>query len=190
AFLKAWSDACRWRGKSTVLIPQGSYMLNEVIFSGPCNSWMNFQIEGRLKAPSDIYSFKTDSWISFRYVNNLYVGGGGTLDGQGAVAWAKNDCQKNRNCRVLPGTMTFQFITNGYIHHMRSINSKQNHFTLYGCKNMVLTKLKLIAPFNSPNTDGIKIALSMGITITSVSIGTGDDCIAMLYGTKGVRISD
>ncbi|XP_058749026.1 exopolygalacturonase-like [Vicia villosa] len=190
AFLKAWSDACRWRGKSTVLIPHGSYMLNEVIFSGPCNAWMNFQIEGRLKASSDIYSFKTDSWISFRYVNNLYVGGGGTLDGQGAFAWEKNDCQKNRNCRALPATMTFQFVTNGYIHHMRSINSKQNHFTLYECKNMVLTKLKLIAPFNSPNTDGIKIAMSTGITITSVNIGTGDDCIAMLYGTRGVRISN
>ncbi|KAL5062046.1 hypothetical protein RYX36_023783 [Vicia faba] len=190
AFLKAWNDACKWRGKSTILIPKGSYMLHEVIFSGPCNAWMNFQIEGTLKAPSDIYLFRTDSWISFRYVNKLNVGGGGTLDGQGAFAWAKNDCQTNRNCRTLPTTMTFQFVTNGYIHHMHSINTKQNHFVLFGCKNMVMTRLKLMAPTDSPNTDGIKIAMSTGVTISSVNIGTGDDCIAMLYGTKGVRISD
>ncbi|WJX86980.1 galacturonan 1,4-alpha-galacturonidase [Trifolium repens] len=190
AFLKAWSDACRWEGKSTILIPKGTYMLKEVIFSGPCNAWMNFKIEGILKAPSDPYSFKTDNWINFRYVNKLKIGGGGTLDGQGSAAWETNDCQKNPNCHTLPTTMKFDFITNGYIHHLRSINSKQSHFVLFGCEDMTFTRVKIIAPSDSPNTDGIKIGMSKGINITSVTIGTGDDCIAMLGGTRNVQISD
>jgi len=102
AFLKAWSDACKWKGKATVLIPQGTYMLKDVNFSGPCNAWMNFRLEGLLKAPIDPNSFATDNWINFKYVNKLTVGGGGTLDGQGAYAWKINDCQKNPNCRALP----------------------------------------------------------------------------------------
>ncbi|WJX92670.1 galacturonan 1,4-alpha-galacturonidase [Trifolium repens] len=190
AFLKAWSDACEWKGKSTILIPQGTYMLKEVMFSGPCNAWMNFKIEGILKAPSDPYSFKTDNWINFRYIDKLKVGGGGTLDGQGSTAWKTNDCQKNPNCRTLPTTMKFDFITNGYIHHLRSINSKQSHIVIFECENMTFTKLKIIAPSDSPNTDGIKIGMSKGINITSVTIGTGDDCVAMLAGTRNVWISD
>lgn len=190
AFLKAWSDACRWNGKATVFIPEGTYMLKEVVFSGPCNAWMNFKIEGLLKAPSDPYSFKTDNWINFRYVNKLTVGGGGRLDGQGSSAWKINDCKKNSNCRSLPTTMKFDFITNGYVHHMESINSKQGHFVLFGCENMTLRRLKITAPNDSPNTDGIKIGRSNGINISSVNIGTGDDCIAMLSGTRNVRISD
>lgn len=86
--------------------------------------------------------------------------------------------------------MSFDFITNGYIHRMRSVNSKQGHFVMYGCQNMILTKLKIIAPSDSPNTDGIKMAKSHGINITNVNIGTGDDCIAILSGTRHLRISD
>ena len=87
-------------------------------------------------------------------------------------------------------TMKFDFITNGYVHHMQSINSKQSHFVLFGCENMTLRRLKITAPNDSPNTDGIKIGRSNGINISSVNIGTGDDCIAMLSGTRNVRISD
>ncbi|GAU36567.1 hypothetical protein TSUD_362370 [Trifolium subterraneum] len=147
---------------------------------------MNFKIEGILKAPSDPYSFKTDNWINFRYVDKLKVGGGGTLDGQGSSAWETNDC----HCRTLPTTMKFDYVTNGHIHHLRSINSKQSHFVAFGCEHMRFNKLKIIAPSDSPNTDGIKIGKSKGINITSVTIGTGDDCIAMLHGTRNVWISD
>ncbi|CAJ2662635.1 unnamed protein product [Trifolium pratense] len=86
--------------------------------------------------------------------------------------------------------MKFDFITNGNIHHLRSINSKQSHFVVFGCDQMTFTKLRIIAPDESPNTDGIKIGKSKGINITSVTIGTGDDCIAMLAGTRNVLISD
>ena len=86
--------------------------------------------------------------------------------------------------------MKFDYITNGYIHHLHSFNSKQSHFVLYKCKNMTLTKLHIIAPSDSPNTDGIKIGKSTGINITSVNIRTGDDCISMLSGISNVRIMD
>ncbi|KAJ1403540.1 Pectin lyase fold/virulence factor [Sesbania bispinosa] len=190
AFLKAWNEACKWDGKAIVLIPKGTYMLKEVIFNGPCHGWTNFKIKGVLKAPPDPSSYTTDNWINFRYVNQLIVSGHGHLDGQGSSAWAHNDCHKNPNCHSLPTTMRFDFITNGYVHHLHSIDSKHNHFVIFGCENMRLKKLALSAPADSPNTDGIKIGESNGINITSVKIGTGDDCISILSGTRKVRISD
>jgi len=56
-------------------------MLKDVSFSGPCKAWMNFRIEGLLKALSNPDSFATNNRINFRYVNKLTVRGGGTLDG-------------------------------------------------------------------------------------------------------------
>jgi galacturan 1,4-alpha-galacturonidase len=63
AFLNAWRDACKWSGKSTVLIPNGTYKLKDVNFTGPCNSSINFRLEGMLKAPIDPNSFASDNWI-------------------------------------------------------------------------------------------------------------------------------
>lgn len=99
--MKAWSDACNSNGKVTLLIPKGTYLVKQVIFSGPCKGLTNFKIQGTLKAPIDPF-FATDKWINFQYVNNLVVGGPGTLDGQGSSSWSVNDCKNNPNCPRLP----------------------------------------------------------------------------------------
>ncbi|KAH0986402.1 hypothetical protein GBA52_013579 [Prunus armeniaca] len=104
AFLKAWSDACQWNGKSRVVVPQGTFKLYPVIFSGPCNGPIAFVIRGTLKATTDPSSFSAHSWINFRYVDELTVSGGGTLDGQGASAWHLNNCRSNPQCQALPIT--------------------------------------------------------------------------------------
>ncbi|CAJ1958371.1 unnamed protein product [Sphenostylis stenocarpa] len=85
------------------------------------------------------------TWIHFRYVDQLTVNGGGTLDGQ--------------------GTATRQKYYGFGLHKQRS-------------------------PTDNRKTDGIKISHTNGINITSVHIGTGDDCVAMICGTKKVRITD
>ena len=54
---------------------------------------------------------------------------------------------------------------------------------------MDFTKLRLSAPADSPNTDGIKIGSSYQIGISSSVIGTGDDCIAILSGSREIHIS-
>ncbi|KHN29178.1 Exopolygalacturonase, partial [Glycine soja] len=188
AFLKAWSDACKWNGSATVLIPKGTYMLKSVIFKGPCNDSITFQIKGVLKAPIDPSLLTDQKWINFRYIDQLNVNGGGTLDGQGSATRRK--CKNNANCEILFTTMDFDFITNGHVQNLHSIDSKGGHFIVFGCENMTFTDLTLKSPEHNRNTDGIKIAQTNGINITSVKIGTGDDCVAMISGTKNAWISN
>ncbi|RDX79351.1 hypothetical protein CR513_40235, partial [Mucuna pruriens] len=66
------------------------------------------------------------------------------------------------------------------------IDSKGGHFIVFGCDKMTLTNLTISAPEQNRNTDGIKISHKIGINITNVQIGTGDDCVAMISGIKKV----
>lgn len=75
-------------------------MLSPVEFVGPCKGSVAVRIIGVLKATTDI---SVDSWIEFRHVDWLLVDGSGTIDGQGAAVWSKDDCQHNhRTCHPLP----------------------------------------------------------------------------------------
>ncbi|KAM7497733.1 hypothetical protein LguiA_022147 [Lonicera macranthoides] len=190
AFMKAWSDACKWKGRSRVLIPWGKYMVGSVVFVGPCEGSMAFLIKGTLLAPTEPSLFFTDHWISFRYVDQLVVKGGGYLDGQGSSAWRYNDCVKNPQCKPLPITMRFDFVTNSRVKYLRSINSKNAHFNLFGCNNVSMSYIRITAPGESPNTDGIHIGCSSNISIAHSVIGTGDDCISMVSGSENIDISD
>ncbi|XP_027086563.2 exopolygalacturonase-like [Coffea arabica] len=190
AFLRAWSDACQWKGSSTVLIPGGTYMLHSITFSGPCLGEMTFFIRGTLKAPTIPALFFTDTWIGFHSVDNLTVTGSGYLDGQGASAWHYNDCFKNSQCLPLPSSLRFDFIRNSKIQYLSSINSKKVHINLFACNNIDISYVRVSAPENSPNTDGIHIGASTNIKISRVSIGTGDDCISMVSGSQNIDISE
>ncbi|KAL3848687.1 hypothetical protein ACJIZ3_010569 [Penstemon smallii] len=190
AFLATWKDACAYPGRSRFWIPRATFLLGSISFEGPCNGSMTFLIKGTLKAPTDPSKFFTDSWIGFRYLENLVVKGGGFLDGQGSSAWKYNDCQKNSQCKSLPATMRFDFVQNSKVHHLRSINSKNSHFNLFACYNMNISFVRLSAPADSPNTDGIHIGTSSKITISRAIIGTGDDCISMVSGSQDIDIHD
>ncbi|KAG2372239.1 Exopolygalacturonase protein [Vigna angularis] len=98
AFVTAWGDACKRNGETIVLVPNGTYMLKSVIFNGPCNGSITFQINGVLKAPIDPSMLADQKWINFRYVDKLTINGGGTFDGQGTATRQK--CQ-NDSCQIL-----------------------------------------------------------------------------------------
>ncbi|XVE63249.1 hypothetical protein DITRI_Ditri07aG0004700 [Diplodiscus trichospermus] len=188
AFLEAWDEACSQEEVSRVYIPKGVYMLGTVEFSGPCKGPITFSMEGDLRAPDG--PMNTDTWIAFRYVDELRVEGGGTLDGQGASAWPYNDCHKNTKCQSLPISIRLDFVTNSRIENIRSIDSKNAHINLFACNNVNVSKIELSAPAESPNTDGIKIGSSTDIRISSSRLRTGDDCVAILSGSTNIDISD
>ncbi|KAD4888887.1 hypothetical protein E3N88_20960 [Mikania micrantha] len=189
SFLRAWNDACDRAGGGRVLVPKGTYMLGSVVFVGPCNGPVKFVIEGSLEASSYPSKFFIDHWIAFKYVDRLTVGGGGYLLGHGGAAWHYNDCATNRRCRPLPVTMRFDFVTNSKISHIRSINSKNAHFNLFACYNVNMSNIRISAPSDSPNTDGIHIGSSSKIKIENTIISTGDDCISILSGSRDIMVT-
>jgi len=70
-----------------------------------------------------------------------------------------------------------------------SLDSKMFHFLVFKCENFEISNIRVTAPENSPNTDGIHISESTNVHVTGSTIGTGDDCISIGPGNKGVFIS-
>ncbi|KAK9287789.1 hypothetical protein L1049_016229 [Liquidambar formosana] len=88
ALSAAWEAACDYDGDSTLFIPNGTFFVGPITFSGPCNNDQSPKVEirGTLKAPSSLKAFPTPTWIMFRSLNGLRLTGGtgtATLDAQG-----------------------------------------------------------------------------------------------------------
>ncbi|XP_075645652.1 exopolygalacturonase-like [Castanea sativa] len=189
ALTKAWTAACAVAG-SKVVISAGTYKLGGVTFLGPCKGAIEFNLQGTLEAPSDDASFKgKDFWVSFERIDSLTVSGSGIFDGKGQTVWQKNNCDKESDCKNLPINIRFDFITNSIVRDIQSKDSKFFHINLLGCKSLQIQHVTITAPGNSPNTDGIHIGRSSGITITDANIGTGDDCISIGDGSQNVTIN-
>lgn len=60
---------------------------------------------------------------------------------------------------------------------------------MFACNNLNVSYVRISAPDDSPNTDGIKIGSSHRVRISRSVIQTGDDCVAILSGTTKIHIS-
>nr|XP_018677593.1 PREDICTED: exopolygalacturonase-like [Musa acuminata subsp. malaccensis] len=80
------------------------------------------------------------------------------------------------------------FVTNATIKSISSIDSKFFHIHVFESRNIIFDSIKISAPQDSPNTDGIHIADSTNIEVANSIIGTGDDCISIGPGCTNLTI--
>ena len=76
------------------------------------------------------------------------------------------------------------------INGLTSLNSQMYHIVIIGCNNVKLQGVKVSASGNSPNTDGIHVQLSSGVSIMNSKISTGDDCVSIGVGTTNLDIEN
>lgn len=87
-------------------------------------------------------------------------------------------------------SMGFSNCNNIAINGLTSLNSQMYHVVFNGCNNVKLKGVKVLASGNSPNTDGIHVQLSSGVTILNTRISTGDDCVSIGPGTSNLWIEN
>ncbi|KAG6741213.1 hypothetical protein POTOM_054445 [Populus tomentosa] len=189
AFAAAWAHACASTQPATISVPKGSFSLGQVRFQGPCkNRAILLRIDGTLVAPSDYKVIgNAKNWLIFEHVNGVTVSGG-TLDGQGAGLWS---CKNSGNgCPRGATSLEFTNSNNIAITGLASLNSQLFHIVINGCQNVKVQGVKVSAAGNSPNTDGIHVQSSTGVTILNSRIGTGDDCVSIGPGTSSLWIEN
>ncbi|OIV89517.1 hypothetical protein TanjilG_20328 [Lupinus angustifolius] len=186
-FIKAWQSACTSPNPATIYVPKGRFLLNAINFRGPCKSQITVLIAGTLVAPQDYRALGNSGfWILFNHVDNLVVSGG-YLDAKGAGFW---DCRRyGKSCPVGARSITFNSVNNLVVSGITSINSQHSHVVINTCNNVLLKNVRAIAPAKSPNTDGIHVERSNGVTIIGCTLQTGDDCISIADATFNLFIS-
>ncbi|KAL5849396.1 hypothetical protein ACOSQ4_007409 [Xanthoceras sorbifolium] len=195
AFLSAWDAACAHAENATFYIPEGTFLLGPVTFSGPCSNKQSpsVKIRGTLMAQPDLDAFPNSDWIEFKQLNGTSVTGGNeetTLDGQGGVeAWKQPSCRKSEKCTELIISLRFSNVSNGNVSNISVSNSKGFHVGFHGCNNINIYNVTITAPGDSPNTDGIHVSHSTNIKITSSRIGVGDDCVSIGPGSINISVT-
>ncbi|CAI9099966.1 OLC1v1036870C2 [Oldenlandia corymbosa var. corymbosa] len=194
AFQDAWNQSCSSTSPVTFVVSRGKqYLLKPITFSGPCNSPLTLQIYGTLKASDNRGDYRVDGrhWILFQRIKNLTVEGGGTINGNGNIWW-QNSCKINKTlpCKEAPTAVTFYDCQNIIVENLNIEDAQQMHISFEQCSNVQASNLVVKSPEKSPNTDGIHVANTHNIQISSCTIGTGDDCISISNGSQNVQASD
>ncbi|KAL1560676.1 galacturonan 1,4-alpha-galacturonidase [Salvia divinorum] len=164
------------------------FLLSGGDFVGPCNGKTIFQVDGTIVASNDPKLDNLDYWITFDNITRLVVNGNGVFNGNGASTWSR--CRNSRDCKSRPTSLKFHNVRHATISGITSLNSKMFHIVLHKSHNVRLINLRIRAPPNSPNTDGIHVGSSSYVSILRSTIGTGDDCVSIGDGASNVSISE
>ncbi|XP_057985853.1 polygalacturonase isoform X2 [Hevea brasiliensis] len=189
AFLSAWDQVCGSTAPASLYVPSGKFSLGKATFQGPCkNSAIVVTIDGTLVAPSDYSSIGDENnWIIFKDVDGVTVSGG-ILDGQGTGLWS---CKASgKSCPEGVTSLEFSNSNNIEINGLASQDSQKFHIVINSCQNVIVQNVKVSAASNSPNTDGIHVESSTGVTILNSKIGTGDDCVSVGPGTANLWVEN
>ncbi|CAH9144020.1 unnamed protein product [Cuscuta epithymum] len=192
AFKHVWWVACTSQSRANVIVPEGQFIVTPINFTGPCMSRVSLKVFGSIVAPEDPEVWNgldRNKWLYFMNVKHLTIKGRGMINGKGQRWWDES-CKINKSnpCRHAPKAMTFHKCNYLRIRGLLMVNSQQMHLSLTSCVNVTVSRLRILAPSHSPNTDGIHISTSSRVTIKDCIIGTGDDCISIVGNSSWIRI--
>ncbi|XP_022979570.1 exopolygalacturonase-like [Cucurbita maxima] len=191
--MSAWEEACAFKGDSIFLIPEGTFLVAGVTFSGPCfnNLSPKVLIFATLIAPTKL---TTDVWIHFHSLRHLLLTGfdGSTvLNGQGAQTWSFGSaCRHRMTCPIFTTSLKLTGVSHAIVKNISLVDSKGFHVAMHGCDHIHLYGFNITAPWNSQNTDGIHISNSTNINVANSHIGVGDDCVSIGPGSFDVLVSN
>ncbi|XP_047339919.1 exopolygalacturonase-like [Impatiens glandulifera] len=194
AFEDAWQAACRGpkaNGKTKVIVPHGKiFKVSSSLFAGPCKaSSIVFEIQGNIRADTDLSNYPYQRWLSFESVTSLTLTGNGTIDGQGNNMWQYNDCKTNPHCIHLPSALYFNNVNSSLVRGIHLVNAMGFHMHITNSNAIRVKGVQITSPGSSPNTDGIHISKTHSVQISATTISTGDDCISIGQGSTHVSIT-
>ncbi|CAM8970467.1 unnamed protein product [Rhodiola kirilowii] len=195
AFERAWKATCSDKESPSLYVPRGyNFLLQHLELNGPCASpSVHVQISGTLVAPSQLKRWTCgcqDEWIKFERVENLRINGRGKIFGNGAIWWDKDNLQQFLPGCDRPTSVRFHACDNLELSELVFLDSPKNHISISGSTGGDISKLHIIAPEDSPNTDGIDISHVSDLHIHNSIIETGDDCFALNGGCARINITN
>lgn len=115
-------------------------------------------------------------------VANIAVQGRGSIDGRGALWWARHREKSLDYPR--PRLIAFDRCKNILIESVTLTNSPAWTINPVRCENVTVDKVTILNPPDSPNTDGINPDSCRNVHISNCHVDVGDDCVTLKSGIE------
>ena len=135
-----------------------------------------------------------DPLITGKNLHDVAITGTGTIDGTGAHWWAWSE----RAARKEPGRLIYRrpnlVVINGcerlLVADITLTNSSMFHLVPRDITDLTIERVKVLAPFDAPNTDAIDPGPVTNALIRDCDVDTGDDDIVIKSGGTNVLIEN
>jgi len=176
--------------RGTVVFPAGTYLSKPIFL----RSHLTLELEkgAILKAtdePGDFDDPKAQkgviAFINGNNLTNIFIDGKGTIDGSGERWWPPvKEAKKNGQPepRRRPRMIVFSKCKEVAIQGVTLQNSPGFHLVPTDCEDVVINRITVRAPADSPNTDAIDPSACKRVLIANCVLDVGDDNIALKSG--------
>ena len=186
-------DAASRAGGGTVIVPAGQYVTGSLFLHD--NITLQVDAGATLLGSKKVndYPLIMLRWegitqlshaalITGEGLRNIAVTGRGTIDGRGRYWWVMHRAKTLAHPR--PRLISFSNCTNVLIEDLMLVDSPAWTIHPVRCENVTVTKVTIINPPDSPNTDGINPDSCRNVHISNCHIDVGDDCITLKAGIE------
>ena len=192
-------DDCGKAGGGTVLLPKGTYLSKPLtirtktflMIDEGATLLASTNQSDFLKVPGDWLKAKSggdfNPFISGKDMENVTIGGKGTIEGSGPVWWeAAEEARKKVSGFTLPrpNLIVLTRVKNLTVRDVTIQNSPKFHFVPTECDDVLITNVTILAPERAANTDAIDPSVCRRVTITKCLIDVGDDNVAVKSGKR------
>jgi polygalacturonase len=188
-------DTCADKGGGTVVLSAGTYVSAPIVLKS--NITLQLDKGATLLGSPDHadYPAKTEfrlpgvqSLVSATNAENVAITGDGTIDGNGESWW--HMARDNRDFGVMgnahprPRLVVFDHCKHVRVEGVTIQNSPFWQLVPYYCDDVVISHIRVLAPYPSPNTDAVDPFSSSNVKIDHLYADTGDDDVAIKSGAS------
>jgi polygalacturonase len=186
-------DACAAKGGGTVVLGAGTYVSGPIVLKSNTTLQLNqgatlFGSPDHADYPAITMFHLPDlqPLVSATNASNVAIVGEGTIDGNGESWWQEARAIKDHgvlgNGHPRPKLIIFDHCKNVRVEGVTIQNSPMWQLVPYYSDNVVIRKVRILAPQHSPNTDAIDPFSSSNVVIDHVYADVGDDDVAIKSG--------
>jgi len=185
-------DACAAKGSGTVRLASGTFLTGPLVLKSHITlevdagaTLLGSQDKADYPEVQELRERALQPLLSATNSEHIAIRGGGTIDGNGKPWWDAvyaHRAGSNFVAAMRPRLILFDHCKHVLIENMTIQNSASWQVVPYYSDDVVIRNGKILAPARSPNTDGIDPFSSSHVTISHMTIDTGDDNIAIKSG--------
>jgi polygalacturonase len=188
-------DVCAAKGGGTVRLASGTFLTGPLILKSHIQldiemgaTLLGSQDRSDYAEAQELREDAVQPLISAINAEDITITGGGTIDGAGEPWWKMVREAKAEHKMVAakrPRLLVLDHCRHVLIDGVTIQNSASWQVVPYYSDDVTIRNGKILAPANSPNTDGIDPFSSHHITISHMLIDVGDDNVAIKSGQPG-----